>query len=159
MALYEIPIVQKGRILADLFANVAMPIQEAVKIRILSAVGLAILPIRVAISIGITILFVGVAVACVGIAISLASIAVARVVIAVIEFLQSHERIRPSANLLFHTWMVLQIAVQLRMALQELRVIDQRRRFAKLFGIFTMTVQELVESRQIPSCDFVIVVL
>jgi hypothetical protein len=41
------------------------------------------------------------------------------------------------------------------MALQELRVVDQGRRFAKLFGIFAMAIQELIESRQVPVRDVV----
>jgi len=53
--------------------------------------------------------------------------------------------------------MFLQILVESRMALQELRVVYQRRRSAKLLSIFTMAIQELIESRQVPACDVVVV--
>src|SRR5580704_14784374 len=139
MALHEFPIIQQGRILANLFGDFAMFIQEPVEFR--------------------TVPVVGITISSVGIAISSASISVACVMIAVVEILQSHERIRPLADLLFNTGMVLQIPVQLGMALQELRVIDQGRRPTKLLGIFAMTIQELIESRQVPACDVVIVVL
>jgi hypothetical protein len=41
------------------------------------------------------------------------------------------------------------------MALQELRVVDQGRRFAKLAGNFAMAIEKLVESRQVPAGDVI----
>ena len=41
------------------------------------------------------------------------------------------------------------------MALQELRVIDQGRRFANLVGNFAMGIEKLVKSRQVPPRDVI----
>jgi hypothetical protein len=162
MALHKFSLVHQGGIFANLFADLTMFIKESVKISRFPAFGItvlsAVIPIAIPIArIAIFSISIGIAISCVVITISSAAdIAVACIRIASIEILQPHERVGLLTDLLFHTWMVLQILVQLRMALQELRVVHQSRRSPKLFGIFAMAIQELIESRQVPACDVIV---
>ncbi len=94
-------------------------------------------------------------VSAVGIAILSTGIAITQVRVAAIGIFKSHECVGPRADLLFHTRVILKIRIELRMALQELRIIDQGRRFTKLVGNFAMTVEELIESRQVSARDVI----
>ena len=114
-----------------------MFIEEPVKARHVSAIVIAI---RVS-AIGITILSSG--------------ITIAQVPVAAVAIFQAHERVGALADLLFHTRVILKIRIELRMALQELRVVDQGRRFAKLVGNFPMAIEKLVKSRQVPARDVI----
>src|ERR1700722_8540505 len=148
-----------------------MFIQESVKIRYVSAIlptGNMILSIGIAtLSTGIRILSTGITISSTGITISSSGITIlsvgiatlstgitsigitiAHVRIAAVGILQSHERIGLLADLLFHTRVVLKIRIELRMALQVLRVVDQGRRLAKLVGNFAMSIEKLVKSRR-----------
>jgi hypothetical protein len=60
-----------------------------------------------------------------GIAILSTGVTIAHARIVVVETLKPHERIRALADLLLNTRVFLQIRIQVRMALQELRVVDQ----------------------------------
>src|ERR1700677_1140296 len=114
-----------------------MLIQESVKTRYVSAI----------LSTGITILPIGITILSSGNTILSTSITIAHARIAAVGIFQSHERVGLLADLLFHTRMVLKIRIELRMALQVLRVVDQRRRFTKLVGNLAMAIEKLVKSR------------
>jgi len=153
-----------------------MSIEESVKIRRVSAIGIAIryvsavdivsaagVAIRHVFAIGIVsaagiairhVSAIGIASA-VEIAILPTGITIAQVRVAAVEIFQSHERAGLLADLLFHTRVILKIRIELRMALQELRVVDQGRRFAKLVGNFAMAIEKLIKSRQVPARDVI----
>src|ERR1700733_3794596 len=128
-----------------------MFIQESVKLRHVSAIAVAIL------STGIIrhVSAIGIAILSTSIRILSAGITIAQVRVAGVEIFLSHERVGPSADLLFHTRVVLKIRIELRMALQVLRVVDQGRRFAKLVGNFAMAIEKLIKSRQVPARDVI----
>ncbi|MGC2297584.1 MAG: hypothetical protein WA476_02200 [Acidobacteriaceae bacterium] len=126
-----------------------MVIEEPVKARYVSAIGIAIRHVS---AVGITILSAG----SVGITILSAGITIAQVRVAGVEIFQPHEGVGPFADLLFHTGVILKVRVELRMALEKLRVVDQGRRFAKLAGNFAMVVEKLIESRQVSARNVVV---
>jgi hypothetical protein len=138
MVLHKVSIVKQGRIFANLFGNFTMSIQESVKIRNVSAIAIAIRHIS---AIGIAILSTG--------------IAIAQVRVVAVGIFQSYERVGLLADLLFHARVRLKIRIELRMALQELRVVDQGWRFANLFGNFAMAIEKLIKSGQVPARDVI----
>ncbi|MFZ0270869.1 MAG: hypothetical protein WB524_25515 [Acidobacteriaceae bacterium] len=140
MILHKLSIVQQGRIFANLFGNFTMVIQEPIKTRHVSAIVIAIRHVSA-----------------VGIAIGSTGITIAQVRVAGVEIFQSHERVGALADLLFHTRVFLEIRTELRMAFEELRIVDQGRRFAKLVRDFAMTIEKLIKSRQVPASDVVVV--
>jgi hypothetical protein len=152
MAIHEGAIVQQCRIPANLFADFAMFVEKAIEARDIPAVPIA--PASV-----VTIAIEPVSAIVISAARILplpAGIAVARIVIAVVSILKPHKCIWLLADLLFHTGMFLEIRVELTMAIQELRVVNQRRRSAKLFGGFAMAIEKLVEPRQISARNVIV---
>jgi hypothetical protein len=139
MVLHKLLIVQQGRVSANLLANFTMTVEEPVEIRHISAVAITI-AIHVS-AVGVTILPGG--------------ITIAQVVVAGVEIFQSHERVRLLADLLFHTCVVLKIGVELRMALQILRIGNQGRCLAKLVGNFAMAIEKLVKLRQVSASNVI----
>jgi hypothetical protein len=91
----------------------------------------------------------------VGIAILSTCVTIAQVRIAAIEIFQSHEGVRPLADLLLYARVIREIPIELRMTLQELWVVDQRRRSAQLVGNFAMTIEKLIEARQVSARDVI----
>ncbi len=127
-----------------------MFIEESIKIHHVSAIGIAIRHVSVsAVVIAIR------SVSPIGIAILSTGITIALIRVAGVKIFEPHERVRPLTDLLFHTRVILKICIKLRMALQELRVVDQGRRFAKLVGNFSMTIKKLIKSRQVSACDVI----
>ena len=115
-----------------------MIIEEPVEIRHVSAVIIAICHVSA-----------------VSVAILPTGITIAHVRIPGVGIFQPHERVGALADLLLHTRVVLKIRIELRMVLQKLRIVDQRRCFAKLVGNFTMAIEKLIESSQVPACDVI----
>ena len=114
------------------------------------AVGLPVgIPIH---TIGVTILAVGLTI---GIAILAVGITIAQAAVVAVEIFGSHERVGTLADLLLHAGVVLEIGIELRMALQELRVVDQGRRSAQLLGGLAMAIEEPVKLRQVPAGDVI----
>src|ERR1700734_3110508 len=103
MVLHKISIVQQGRIFANLFTDLAMFIEESVKVRHVSAIVIAIRHVS---AVGIT---------------TLSGITVAHTSIARVEIFQSHERVGPLADLLFRAGVVLKVRIELRMSFEKLR--------------------------------------
>ena len=91
----------------------------------------------------------------IGITIWSAGITIAQVRVAGVLIFQSHERVGPLADLLFHARVILKICVELWMFFEELRVVDQRWCLAKLAGNFAMAIEKLIESRQVPPRDVI----
>lgn len=124
-----------------------MSIQESVEIRhvsaisVVSAIGIAILPIRHVSAVGIAILPI--------------CIAVAQVSVARVSIFQTHESVGLLADLLFHARMILKICIELRVTLQILRIVNQGWRLAKLAGNFAMVIEKLIEPRQISARDVI----
>lgn len=175
MALYPFPIVQQGRIFANLFGDFTVLVEESIETRRIPVHGLPAVCIAVAIlvhralAVGITILVRGtltsgitiliripaICISAVGIAILAARITIAKVRVACVEIFESHERVGTLADLLLHARVILEICIQFGMAAQELRVVHQRRRFAELFCDVAMAIQKLIEARQIPARNVV----
>jgi hypothetical protein len=119
-----------------------------VAIRRVSAIGIAIRNVS-AIVIAIR------PVSAIDIAILSSGIAIAQVRVAAVGVFKSYERVRLLADLLSHARVRLKIRIEFRVALQKLRVVDQGRRFANLFGNFTMAIEKLIKSRQVPARDVI----
>src|SRR5580698_4143136 len=115
-----------------------MLIQKSIETRHVSAI---VIPIR--------------HVPAVGVAILPAGITIAQVRVAGVLIFQSHERVGPLADLLFHARVILKICVELWMFFEELRVVYQRWCLAKLAGNFAMAIEKLIESRQVPPRDVI----
>jgi hypothetical protein len=152
MVLNKRLIVHERRVLANLLGYFTVSIEESVKIRevsllsIASAIGIAS-TIRVATATSIA--------SAISMAILSTGIAIAQVPVATVAIFQSHERVGVLADLLFHTRVILKIRIELRMILQELRGVDEGRRFAKLVGNFVVAVKKLIESGHVSVHDVI----
>jgi hypothetical protein len=155
MVPYKLSIVDERRVFAHLFRDFTMSIQESIKTCHVSAIVVAIRVSAVGIAICVPAVGIAICVPAVGIAILSTGITIAQVPVAAVAIFQAHERVGVLADLLPHTRVILKICIELRMALQELRVVDQGRRFAKLVGNFAMGIQKLVKSRQVPTRDVI----
>src|SRR5207344_2063368 len=62
-----------------------------------------------------------------------------------------HERVGVFLHFLADLGMLLQVHLQVRMALHELLVVYKGRVLAELFGSFTMTIEKLIEVGQFPA--------
>ena len=168
MVIDEFTIVYEGWILADLFADFAMVIEEPVEVFSIAAEGITILPaiavavlcVGIAIGVPVTILCVGIAIGItiavlpVGIPIGV-TISISPVGIPIAGVFEPHERVRVVADFAFHTRVFLQVGIELVMVLQVLRVVNQGWRLAKVSSDVAMAIKELIELRQVPAGDVI----
>ena len=151
MALQELVVEHQVRLFAKLLSGFAVTIEEAIETGDVSAVAVAV-AVGVAVTIGVSVV-IGALVAA-GVVVS-ALIATRIVVTALIGTLIAallivrflgHEGIRVLPDLVANGRMLLQVFLQVRMALQELVVEHQVRLFAKLLSGFAVTIEEAVET-------------
>jgi hypothetical protein len=119
MVAHKFRIVQQGRVLAHLFGDFAVSIEEAVEIRHVPLV---------AIPAGVTIAHVGVAVE---------------------GIFLVHEGPWILTYLVANTGVIPVVSFQSRMVPQEIPIVEQGRIFANLFGNFAVFIQELIETRHV----------
>src|ERR1700722_2270639 len=124
MVLHEFSSIQQRGILANLFGDFAMFIQEAIELRNIPAIAVAVFA---------------------------APITIANLGIAVVAIFLAHERVWILPQLVANSRMVSEKILQRRMALHEFSVVRERRILAHLFGNLTMSIEEAVELRQIPA--------
>jgi hypothetical protein len=156
MVPYKLSIVDERRVFAHLFRDFTMSVQESIKTCHVSAIVVAIRVPAIGVAIRhVSAIVIAIRVSTIGVAILSTGITIAQVPVAAVAIFQAHERVGVLADLLPDTRVILKICVELRMALQELRVVNQGRCFAKLVGNFVMGVEKLVKSRQVPARDVI----
>jgi hypothetical protein len=119
------------------------------------SIGIAILTTDIAILTGIAVLTRGIAITCIGVAILTHGIPIAEAPVVAVEIFRSHERVGPLGDLLSHAGVILEIRIERRMVLDELRIVDQGRRLAQLIGNFAMGIEKLVKPGQVPAGDVI----
>src|SRR5580692_1562161 len=85
--------------------------------------------------------------------------AIAIVLAVIVAIFLPHEGVRIFLYLLANCRMLLQIGLKLRMVSDVFLVIHEGRIFAKLLGSFAVTIQELIEAREVLAIDIAIAIV